>query len=190
MNFNKHSDLVDQHAFLGGSKYHWVNYDEDKLSSAYAKFLAIEKGVKLHNLAKELIELGVKLPKIKKAFNSYVNDAIGYRMTPELTLFYSYNSFGTADTICFRDKLLRIHDLKTGVSPVSMRQLEIYSALFCLEYAVNPKDISIELRIYQTDNDVAIYNPLPDDVFYIMNKIIIFDKKIDEIKKVEEKYGI
>jgi len=189
MNFNKHYDLEDQHAFLGGSKYHWVNYDEEKLDSVYLKFMAIQKGIQLHALAKSLIELGVKLPKTKKSFNQYVNDAIGYRMTPEQTLFYSYNAFGTADAICFRQNLLRIHDLKTGVSAVSMRQLEIYSALFCLEYNVKPLDIEIELRIYQTDNDVLIHNPIPDDVVYIMDKIVLFDTKIDKLKKEEERYG-
>ena len=27
MIFNKHSALEGQHAFLGASKYHWINYD-------------------------------------------------------------------------------------------------------------------------------------------------------------------
>jgi hypothetical protein len=189
MNFNKHSDLENQHAFLGGSRYHWVNYDEEKLSSAYLKFIAIEKGIQLHTLAKSLIELGVKLPKTKSPFNQYVNDAIGYRMVPEQPLFYSYNAFGTADAICFRESFLRIHDLKTGVTAVSVRQLEVYAALFCLEYSVNPAEISIELRIYQTDNDLVIHNPLSEDISYIMDKIVLFDKKIDKLKTEEERYG-
>jgi hypothetical protein len=189
MNFNKHSDLEDEHAFLGGSRYHWVNYDEEKLDSAYIKFRAIEKGIRLHALAKNLIELGVKLPKSKSAFNQYVNDAIGYRMVPEQPLFYSYNAFGTADAICFRENLLRIHDLKTGITAVSMRQLEVYSAFFCLEYNVNPVEIGIELRIYQTGNDLVLHNPLSEDISYIMDKIILFDKKIDKLKKEEERYG-
>ena len=184
MNFNKHSDLEGEHAFLGGSRYHWVGYDEEKLNSAYLKYIAIQKGTELHELAKKLIELGVKLPKVKKAFNQYVNDAIGYRMATEQVLFYSYNAFGTADAISFRDKLLRIHDLKTGVSPVSLKQLEIYAALFCLEYQHEPKDINIELRIYQTDN-IVIHSPEPEDIVFVMDKIIIFDKKI-EILKMEE----
>jgi len=187
MNFNKHSDLDGEHAFLGGSKYHWVNYDEEKLDSAYLKYMAIQKGTELHELAKRLIELGVKLPKIKKALNQYVNDAIGYRMIPEQTLFYSYNAYGTADAICFRDNLLRIHDLKTGVTAVSMRQLEVYAALFCLEYNVSSNDINIELRIYQTDNDVLVHNPIGDDIGYIMNKIILFDRKIDKLR-MEDRY--
>jgi hypothetical protein len=189
MNFNNHSDLQEEHAFLGGSKYHWVNYDEEKLDSAYLKFMAIQKGIELHDLARRLIELGVKLPKIKKAFNQYVNDAIGFRMTPEQVLFYSYNAFGTADAIAFRDNFLRIHDLKTGVTAVSIRQLEIYAALFCLEYNVDPKDIEIELRIYQTDNDVLVHNPISEDISYIMNKIVLFDKKIEKIKMEDNRYG-
>jgi len=189
MNFNKHSDLEGEHAFLGGSRYHWVGYDEEKLNSAYLKYIAIQKGTELHELAKKLIELGVKLPKVKKAFNQYVNDAIGFRMIPEQILFYSYNAFGTADAICFRDNYLRIHDLKTGVSTVSMRQLEIYSALFCLEYEINPIDIDIELRIYQTNNDVLVHNPISDDIKYIMDKIILFDKKIDKIRMEDNPYG-
>jgi hypothetical protein len=187
MNFKKHSDLLGEHAFLSGSKYHWVNYDEEKMDSAYLKYLAIEKGIQLHALAKNLIELGVKLPKIKKAFNQYVNDAIGYRMTPEQVLFYSFNAFGTTDAICFRDGLLRIHDLKTGVSPVSIKQLEIYTSLFCLEYDKVPSEIEIELRIYQ-ENNIVVHSPSSEDIEYVMNKIIIFDKKIEKLK-MEENNG-
>lgn len=184
MNFNKHSDLIDQHAFLGGSRYHWINYNEEKLSSAYLKYLAIQRGIDLHGLAKRCIELGVKLPKSKKAFNQYVNDAIGYRMTPEQPLFYSINAFGTADAICFRDKLLRIHDLKTGITPASMSQLEVYSALFCLEYDFNPKNIDFELRIYQID-EVITYSPDSENISMIMDKIIVFDKQIEKIRSEE-----
>lgn len=35
MNFNQHLTLEGQHAFLGASKYHWINYDSDKLATAY-----------------------------------------------------------------------------------------------------------------------------------------------------------
>lgn len=185
MNFNKHSELEGQHAFLGASKYHWINYDIEKLDSAYLKFLAIQKGTELHDFARRCIELGIKLPKSKKSLNQYVNDAIGFRMIPEQTLFYSVNSFGTADSICFRDNILRIHDLKTGVTPVSMHQLEVYTSLFCLEYSVKPIDISIELRIYQSDI-IVVHSPLPEDISLIMEKIIIFDKKIEQLKLEEE----
>jgi hypothetical protein len=158
MNFNKHLNLEGQHAFLGASKYYWINYDETKVIEAYSKFLATQKGIELHEFAAQCIRLGQKLPKSKKTLNMYVNDAIGFKMTPEQPLFYSENCFGTADAISFRDKMLRIHDLKTGVIPAHMEQLEIYAALFCLEYKVNPADINIELRIYQSDQ-ILYHNP-------------------------------
>jgi len=185
MNFNKHFDLIGEHAFLGPSKYHWSNYDEDKISSSYLKFLAIQKGTELHEFAKRCIELKQRLPKIKKSINTFVNDAIGYRMRAEQPLFYSVNAFGTTDAISFRDRILRIHDLKTGVSPVSMRQLEIYTALFCLEYKTNPKEIDIELRIYQAD-EIIIHKPGREDIRQIMEKIINFDKRIELIKSEME----
>lgn len=185
MNFNKHYDLVGEHAFLSASKYHWVNYDGEKLSSSYLKFLAIQKGTQLHDYASRSINLRQRLPKSKKSLNNFVNDAIGFRMKSEQPLFYSSNAFGTADAISFRDDILRIHDLKTGVSPVSMRQLEIYSALFCLEYKVNPIDISIELRIYQGD-EIIVHKPEGEDIRLIMDKIIEFDKRIELIKSEME----
>ena len=133
MNFNNHSNLEGMHAFLGASKYHWVNYSDEKLVSTYQKHLATLKGTELHDFAARCIKLGQKLPKSKKTLNNYVNDAIGFKMTPEQVLFYSVNCFGTADAISFRNGVLRIHDLKTGVTPAHMEQLMIYAALFCLE---------------------------------------------------------
>lgn len=184
MNFNNHSNLVGNHAFLGASKYHWINYDDDKVALAYKKFLATLKGTTLHDFAAQCIKLGQKLPRSKKTLNMYVNDAIGYAMTPEQVLYYSDNCFGTADSICFRDNSLRIHDLKTGEIPAHIEQLEVYAALFCLEYHYKPSDISIELRIYQFD-EILVANPTPDIIVPIMDKIITFDKVIDEIKQQE-----
>ena len=40
MNFNEHSELEGLHAFLGGSNYHWINYDEEKLYNSYSNYLA------------------------------------------------------------------------------------------------------------------------------------------------------
>ena len=186
MNFNKHSDLIGQHAFLGASKYHWLNYDEDKLIQSYLNSLAVQKGTELHELAYDLIRLGVKLPKSKTTLNMYVNDAIAYRLTPEQPLYFSRNCFGTADAISFNEKnrFLRIHDLKTGITPAHLEQLEIYAALFCLEYKMQPKDIGMELRIYQ-NNEVLIHSPPSDDIKRIMQTIIVFDGKIEKIR-VEE----
>lgn len=185
MDFNKHLGLVGQHGFLSGSKYHWINYDEEKLANVYTRFLAVEKGVQLHELAKQCISLGIKLPRSRASLNQYVNDAIGFRMVPEQILFYSYNAFGTADAISFRKNLLRIHDLKTGTIRTSIHQLEVYAALFCLEYEYKPTAIDMELRIYQYD-EILIHEPYTEDIQGIMDKIIIFDKQIDSIKSKEE----
>ena len=182
MNFNKHSALEGQHAFLGASKYHWINYSETKVAEAYANFLAVQKGTELHAFAAQCVRLGQKLPRSKKTLNLYVNDAIGYRMTPEQILFYSSNCFGTADAISFRDGVLRIHDLKTGATPARMEQLEIYAALFCLEYKVKPADIDIELRLYQ-NNEIEIHEPETDEIVPIMDKIVTFDKVIKKVKE-------
>lgn len=185
MNFNKHYDLEGCHAFLGASKYHWINYDEEQLEESFRKSIAKQRGTELHDLACQCIRHGVKLQKTNKTLNSYVNDAIGFKMIPEQPLYYSPNCFGTADAISFKKNLLRIHDLKTGVTPASFHQLEIYAALFCLEYDVNPNDIKIELRIYQMD-EVHVYEPKPEDILYIMSKIVNFDKQIDQIRMEEE----
>lgn len=185
MNFNRHSDLEGQHAFLGASKYHWINYDETKIADSYSKYLATQKGTELHEFAATCIRLGQKLPKSQKTLNMYVNDAIGYKMTPEQVLYYSPNCFGTADTICFRNGLLRIHDLKTGVIPAHIEQLEIYAALFCLEYKTNPNDIVMELRLYQ-GNEILYHNPTGDCIFRIIEKIIAFDKVINKVKERED----
>lgn len=184
MNFNNHSMIEGQHAFLGASKYHWINYDESKVAESYLKFLAMMKGTTLHEFAAQCIRLGQKLPKSQKTLNMYVNDAIGYKMTPEQPLFYSENCFGTADAIAFRNGLLRIHDLKTGVIPAHMEQLLIYAALFCLEYKIKPGDIDMELRIYQ-GNNALYHNPTAEDIVPIMDKIITFDKVISKIKEQE-----
>lgn len=184
MNFNNHSNLEGLHAFLGASKYHWINYSEDKVADSYNKYLATLKGTQLHEFAAQCIKLGQKLPKSKKTLNNYVNDAIGYKMTPEQILFYSENCFGTADAICFRNNLLRIHDLKTGLIPAHMEQLEIYAALFCLEYKFKPSEIDMELRIYQC-GEILVHNPTAEDIVPIMDKIITSDKVINKLKERE-----
>lgn len=184
MIFNEHSRLRNQHAFLSASQYHWLNYDDDKLMQVFSNAMAKVRGTKIHDFAKQAIDLGIRLPKSKRTLNMYVNDAIGYRMTPEQILYYSDNCFGTADAISFRNGLLRIHDLKTGTTPASVAQLEIYAALFCLEYNCKPSDIDMELRIYQSD-DVTVFEPEADDIQSIMDKIIYFDRLINEIKMEE-----
>ena len=181
MNWNKHFHLEGKHAFLSASQYHWLNYDEDKLIDRYANWKAAQRGTELHALAAQLITMRVTLPRTKKTLDRYVNDAIGFGMTPEVLLYFSDNCFGTADTISFNKDFLRIHDLKTGTVPAHIEQLEIYAALFCLEYEIKPSTIGMELRIYQND-DILVANPEVDEILPIMDKIVTFDKCLNRIK--------
>lgn len=181
MLFNSHTEHIGRHAFLSASKHHWINYDDEKLDLVFTRALAAQRGTALHDFAHQAIKLGVKMPRTNRTLDSYINDALGYRMTPEQILFYSDNAFGTVDAISFRKELLRIHDLKTGVTPSSMHQLWIYAALFCLEYGVRPNDIAMEFRIYQ-NNDIVIDSPDPEDIIYIMEKIKTFDRRINELR--------
>lgn len=188
MIWNDHSREVPEgsHAFLGASKYYWLNYTPEKLVDTYKNLLAKERGTRIHAFAAECIELKQKLRSSHKTLNMYVNDAIGFNLRPEQILYYSENCYGTADAIGFRRNYLRIHDLKTGtIVPGSLHQLEIYAALFCLEYNIKPGELNgIELRIYQND-DILIGNPEADDILPIMDKIITFDKIIDSVKEDE-----
>lgn len=181
MLFNNHSDLSGKHAFLSPSNYHWLNYTDQKLEARFISVMAARRGSDLHSLAHEAIRLGVKLSRSNRALSTYVNDAIMYKMVCEQLLYYSDNCFGTPDTISFRRHKLRIHDLKTGITPTSEHQLEVYAALFCLEYGIDPFDIEIELRIYQRE-EVRVFEPYADTIVHIMNKIIEFDQQIEEMK--------
>ena len=185
MNFNKHSDLVGKHALLSASKYHWVNYDIEKLRLVFQNQQAIQHGTELHDLAAKLIKNRVNLPRTRKTLNLYVNDAIGYRMTPEQPLFYSKNWFGTADSISCRNGLLRIHDLKTGETEAKMTQLEIYAALYCLEYGEKPEKLNIELRIYQNDQ-ALVYSPEPEEIRRIVDLGVFFDKEIEKMRQEDD----
>jgi hypothetical protein len=129
------------------------------------------------------------LPRNTKTLNRYVNDCIGFRMTPEQVLFYSIRSFGTADAIGFEQieedgkqlNVLRIFDLKTGVSKASFDQLLIYSGFFMLEYDMLPGDLDVvEFRIYQND-DVEIWTPQIEDLAYVMDRIKTSDRILEEM---------
>lgn len=211
MIFNDHSKLEGAHALLSPSGYHWINYADDnndpifqKIKSQYSTVL----GTLVHEYAEKRIKFNMKLTKHDKndvlfyllcggipevvididyIFENlfhYVNDAIGFKMQPEVILYYSDNCFGTADAIRYdeRNHFLRIHDLKTGKVPAHIEQLEIYAALFFLEYGVKPKDTDVELRIYQEGN-LIVMNPALDDIVPIMDKIITLDSKINKIKQ-------
>lgn len=191
MNWNAHWNLKDKHAFLGASKWRWINYDTDKIISLYQSDELIKRGTRLHALAAGMISEGIRADRVKKTFNMYVNDAIKYKMSPEVVLYYSDNIFGTTDAIAFdKEKhFLRIHDLKTGETPAHMEQLMIYAALFCLEYRQDPSDIDIELRIYQ-NNEIVVSNKETDPelsnwIKDIMHKAIEIDKVLDDYKRGE-----
>ena len=180
--FMDYSKYSGQHSFLSASNYHWINYDDQKLAETYMRTLAAARGTALHDLAARLISLQEKLPRSAKTLNMYVNDAIGFRMKPEQTLFYSPNAFGTADAISFKNDILRISDLKTGVTPASMNQLLVYDAYFCLNYSIRPGDIEHVHRIYQS-NEIIEATPRADDIAPIMDKIVRFDKIITSLKE-------
>lgn len=184
MNLKKHSELAGRHAFLSPSKPAWLNYDSDKLIRTFHTAKEAQRGTELHALAFDLIRLGVNLPRSQKTLNMYVNDAIGHRMTPEQILYFSPNCFGTADALSFRKNVLRISDLKTGITPTSEKQLVVYTALFCLEYGVKPTEIDVELRIYQSD-EVRIYDGDPIETIQVMDKIQTFDRLINDMRLEE-----
>lgn len=185
MQFNQHRNLSGMHAPFSPSSPSWLRYDDDKATEVYLNRKAAELGTRLHAWAAETIQLGIKQPRSKKTIYAYVNDAIGFKMDTEVVLFYSERFFGTADTICFRNNTLRIHDLKTGITPVKMEQLEIYAALFCLEYKIKPGDINIELRIYQND-EVIYHNPTAEDIVPIMDKIVHLNKLLEKIESEDD----
>lgn len=189
MDFNRHLDLEGQHAFLGASKYHWINYTDDKLAESYQNFLAVQRGTELHAFAAQAIRHGIKLQKSAKTLNMYVNDAIGFKMTPEQVLYYSENCFGTADAISFRNDFLRIHDLKTGTVPAHMEQLRIYAALFCLEYQnVVRKQWARNQESHQSAaaNKQDAENWL--NTLFDRERQVLFESK-KERKELEKKYG-
>lgn len=184
MNLNTHSKLKGAHAFLSPSNYHWLRYDEDKLIARWMNHKEAARGTVLHEYAAMAIELKRKQPRNEQTLNRYINDAIGFRMTPEQPLFYSLNCYGTADALAFRDTTmrLRIHDLKNGVTPGNMDQLRVYNALFCLEYEYMPHELDTELRIYQND-EVVVEVPDPDHISEIISRIRVFDRIIEGLKE-------
>lgn len=184
MRWNRHLNLQGEHAFLSPSGYHWIHYTPNRLIERWTAAQAGAYGNMQHEYAMREIRAG-RISDLVGTVGLYINDAIKYRMICEQVLFYSENCFGTADTIAFRYNKLRIHDLKTGVVKGSVHQLEVYAALFCLEYDKDPFSIKIELRIYQAD-EVVVYDADPEDIMYIMEKIQEFDRLLNYRRLEEE----
>lgn len=210
MIFEQHTNLRGKHAFLAPSQPHWLRYTEDQLYQKYTSAYAQQMGTSLHELAETLITNNLKLKKGDKLtvlshllgdgiprdvidmdrlysnFMNYVNDAIGFKLTPEQILYYSDYCFGTADAISFRKvdgkDFLRIHDYKSGTIPAKMEQLLVYAALFCLEYKVKPGEIECELRIYQND-EVIFHNPTAEDILPVMDAIIQHSKALERMNE-------
>lgn len=183
MRFNNHYNLEGLHAPFSASQSSWLRYDDEKAVETYINRKAAETGTKLHKWAKDTIDLRIKQPRSNKTLYAYVNDAIGFKMSTEVVLFYTERFFGTADAISYRNGVLRIHDLKTGkVGKIEthLEQLEIYAALFCLEYKVKPGDIEFELRVYKND-EVVIHKPTAEDILPIMDKIVHLNKILEQI---------
>lgn len=184
MNWKTYSALTNTHAFLSPSRHHWINYSDEKLIESFKNHQRIALGTRLHKLAAELISLARLQPQNAESFNAFVNDAIGYGMTPEVLLYYSPRCYGTTDAIKYEDGSLRIHDLKTGKTPGSMKQLLIYAALFCLDYEIDPLDLkTVFLRIYQNEEVIEL-NPRPPDIFEITKRIISADKILQEAEEL------
>lgn len=139
------------------------------------------RGTELHKLAEQHINLGIPMIDNGSTISKYVNDAIGYRMKPEVILYYSDNCFGTADALLLSKGLLRIHDLKTGKIMCKFTQLMIYAAMYCLEYAQDPFKIEYELRIYQ-ECEVKISKPTGKEIRQYMDQIIRMDAALDKLK--------
>lgn len=211
MYFNNHKNLEGKHSILSPSTWRWINDDPEALMGRLCGQYATTIGTLLHHVAYKHIKYRIKLHKYDRSnvllellsngvpfaiidamdfeamfenLMTYVNDGIGFRMDPEIILYYSNNCFGTADTIAYseRDCFLRIHDYKSGTTPAKMEQLMVYEALFCLEYKIKPNNISSELRLYQ-NNGVTVYVPSSEEILAISNTIVTHDNFIKSINE-------
>lgn len=177
---------------LSASKGHWIDYDDAKMRQTFDSAMQAARGTDLHNLAAEHIRLGVKMPGNRQTINAYVNDAIGFRMSPEVVLRASDIAFGTADAIGFRNEynpntneeepVLRVFDLKTGTTRTTFRQLLIYAAYFCIEYRVDPYRINVVLRIYQND-EYKEEIPEASRIFDVMKKTLHNTELVEKMQE-------
>ena len=208
MKWLDHSNLKNRHAPLSPSQPSWfrADYSQDQLKRKFVSEYITAAGTSIHAIAEKYISSKVKITKYMKMsiqvdmdaagiprsiinaddifinLQNYVNDAVGFRMDPEVKLYYSDSIFGTADAISYNNGVLRIHDLKTGDGPTHIEQLQVYAALFCLEYHKKPNEIDMELRIYQ-NNDILYYKPTVEEIVPLMDKIVQFDKTLNNLNQ-------
>lgn len=208
MVWKDYSKLKGTHAVCGASNYSWRNYDPEKLIQRLIANYAAPIGTALHEYAADNIKNKIKLLKTDKHgvlryllvekkipsraididmlfpnLMNYVNDSIGFRLDPEVVLYYSPYSYGTADAISWANDTLQISDLKTGVVPASFAQLENYAAFFCLDYKIHPSKIKeIIFRIYQ-GGQIAVAKPDPSILVPIMEQIVEFNKIITDFEE-------
>lgn len=207
MIWNRHPKLEGTHAFLSASKYSWLYKNDVDIVEAYKNSYAQTIGTMMHSFAADCIGFREKLRKgdmrlvkldlmrkgvpefvidLRDSFPTlmrYVNDAVDFQMDQEVLLYYSDYCYGTVDAISVTKDILRIHDLKTGVTPAKMDQLLIYSALFYLEYGYKPEAMHTELRIYQMD-DIVAHTPEPEEVREVMEAIVRADRVLQKLKEV------
>lgn len=206
MIWHDHSKLVGTHAFLSASQPGWRKKNADEIMEAKCNSYAQQIGTLLHSYAADCIkyreklrkgdmrgvkfdlmrkgipEYAIDIERIYPTFMTYVNDAIGYQLAPEVVLYYSDECYGTADAIEVDGKILRIHDLKTGIKPAKMEQLMIYAALFYLEYGTKLESIRPELRIYQMD-EVLVCEPELDEIREVMDDIVEKDRVLKSMRE-------
>lgn len=154
----------------------------------YCKYMYLSNDLTVGDYAKRLISSLNTLPReVFETVKFYINDGVGFKMNVEQALVYSEHIFGHADTICFRNNVLHIHDLKTGANTAHMEQLKVYAALFCLEYNIKPYDITIILRIYQSGEfEEVVIEPHTEnyeELIAIIDKVISSEKIASMVEK-------
>lgn len=172
-------EFVASQIVLGHKTTNIRNLIQNVESFIFCKYKCLEDS-KLGSYGIKLIQSLGYLP--KEAFETakaYINDGISFRMNVEQPLVYTEYFYGTADTICFRDDILRIHDYKSGDRPAHMEQLLVYAALFCLEYLIKPIDISTELRIYQ-NSEIVTMTPDPKEIQEIIDKLVFANRIVEK----------
>lgn len=149
----------------------------------YAKYTFLSEDLTIGEYGKKLLIYLKFIPKeVFETTICYINDGIRFGMTTEQGLKYSEFVYGHADTISFKNNVLRIHDLKTGANPAHMEQLKVYAALFCLEYVIKPSTIKIELTLYQWD-EIVQEEPKLEEIVEIMDRIITSTKIAQDVEK-------